>query len=788
MPFHLRDIPCITLACLLPSLHGVGAAQRDISPPGSVAFGTQVAVLPNGNIVATDPAGPTQNIGSVFLLAPDGSTISSFTGSSPNDQVGSGGVMVLANGNFVVVSPHWSNNGASNAGAVTWVDGTVGLNGVVSADNSLVGTSANDAVGFAADPSIPPQDTVADYSIQPLPNGNYYVLSPNWNNGAATQAGAVTFGSGSGATSGAVSATNSLVGAHTGDRIGSGSIWPLGNGAAVVLSSSFSSAIAGSIGAATWLSATQAPHGAVSAGNSLVGISPGDQVGLGGVLALSNGNYVVFSPSWSNGAVSAAGAATWARGDAATTGIVSPANSLVGSSANDQVGDGYGVELSNGHYVVQSPDWNTVGAITWGDGTHGIAGAVAASNSLVGSSPGDFVSASVTPLANGNYVADLPSWSNGSAQVGAALWAAGNGVTVGAVSSSNALVGSVGGDLAYSGVWPLPNGAYVVTSPYWSNGAAGSAGAATYARADGSTVGTLSAANSLVGSSANDHVGSGGAIVLGSGDFVVPSPAWSNGAVAQAGAITWGSASAGVVGAVSPANSLVGSNTADGIGSAVIALSNGRFVAAAPNWSSPSVAHVGIVAAYRGNAASVGTVTAADGITGSSANDFVGSSLRPLRNGDYLIVSSNWSNAASGAMQTGAVTWFTPAMTPSGAVSPDNSFVGTFANDRIGSGSVTINGRHLSFNRPWTDGNLELGSLSWNGAAGGGGALTLLSGQYRFTGHVQDWNSVLLPIAGEAAQVVRDYDPSRKQMVLGLPQENRVTLVTFDRIFADGLE
>ena len=43
--------------------------------------------------------------------------------------------------------------------------------------------------------------------------------------------------------------------------------------------------------------------GAVSAANSLVGSTAGDQVGYDGVTALSNGNYVVSSPDWDNGAV-----------------------------------------------------------------------------------------------------------------------------------------------------------------------------------------------------------------------------------------------------------------------------------------------------------------------------------------------------------------------------------------------------------------------------------------------------------------------------------------------------
>ena len=69
----------------------------------------------------------------------------------------------------------------------------------------------------------------------------------------------------------------------------------------------------------------------------------------------------------------------------------------------------------------------------------------------------------------------------------------------------------------------------------------------------------VSAANSLVGSSAGDNVGgSGGSGVtlLANGNYVVRSPVWDNGAIGDAGAVTWGSGTAGIQGTISDANSL----------------------------------------------------------------------------------------------------------------------------------------------------------------------------------------------------------------------------------------
>jgi Repeat of unknown function (DUF5650) len=61
-----------------------------------------------------------------------------------------------------------------------------------------------------------------------------------------------------------------------------------------------------------------------------------------GVTALSNGNYVVNSPQWNNGATAQAGAVTWANGASGLAGAVSTSNSLYGTTANDLVGAGGG--------------------------------------------------------------------------------------------------------------------------------------------------------------------------------------------------------------------------------------------------------------------------------------------------------------------------------------------------------------------------------------------------------------------------------------------------------------
>jgi hypothetical protein len=170
-------------------------------------------------------------------------------------------------------------------------------------------------------------------------------------------------------------------------------LYALNNGNYVVESYTWN----GNKGAATWGNGTTGTSGFVSSANSLVGSLTGDQVSHGGIKALSNGNYVVSSDYW-NGK---RGAVTWGNGTTGTSGVVSSTNSLVGSLADDQLGqEGSIIVLNNGNYVIQYTSWNEFrGAATWGNGTSGISGVASASNSLVGSSVNDSVGL-VTALNN----------------------------------------------------------------------------------------------------------------------------------------------------------------------------------------------------------------------------------------------------------------------------------------------------------------------------------------------------------------------------------------------------
>ena len=660
------------------------ATQTDIiGPAGSQVFGQSVKVLPNGNFIVLDPAynapGPIMGAGRVYLY--NGSTlalINTMTGTATNDAVGSGGVTVLANGDYVIASSSWNNN----TGAVTRCSVTSGCPATISAANSLVG-STNDGVG---------------HDVTALPSGNYVVQSPNWSNAATStaQVGAVTWCSGSSPCVGAVSTANSLIGSTAGDQVGAYLVYVLSNGNYVVLSSLWNNGAATAAGALTRCSGTAVCTGTVSPVNSLVGSTTNDSIGSYGVIPLTNGGYVVNSPQWNNGALVDAGAATFCNAASGCTGIISAANSLIGSTANDQVGLTT-IALTNGNYVVSSPYWDNVaivdaGAATFGNGTTGRVGAITPANSLVGMTALDQVGGfGATALSNGNYVVSSTQWDNPVGPIsnaGAATWCSGTSGCSGSVTAANSLTGPSVGD-SVGGATALANGNYLVSSPYWDNHApfAADAGAVTFCGSASGCVGTVTSANSLVGSSNGDNVGNNNNIVLSNGNYVVLTPSWNNGATATAdvGAATFCSGTTGCNGTILPGNSLIGTATGDGVGNLGLALTGGNYVVLSPNWRNGGISRAGAIT--RGGPSGItGTVTPANSLVGSTMDDAIGGfgDTTALPNGDYIVRSTGWDNA--GIVDAGAISYGFGSGGTVGPITAANSVRGT----STGGGAVMV--------------------------------------------------------------------------------------------------
>ena len=389
------------------------------------------------------------------------------------------------------------------------------------------------------------------------------------------------------------------------------------------------------------------------------------------VTVLVNGNFVVSNPQWNNNGVVQVGAVTWGSATTGVSGDVSESNSIVGTSVGDKVGENI-TALANGNYVISSPGWNgSLGAATWCNGSTGSHGHVTSSNSLVGTSVNDQVASDgVVALRNGNYVVMSSTWNSG---VGAASWGNGSTGTAGVVSSTNSLVGSRSG----SSVKALENGNYVVGSPGWNGGM----GAATWASGSGGTVGAISAINSLVGMNSTDHVGSN-LFSLTNGNYVVASSAWNN----NAGAVTWASGSAGLIGVVSGVNSLVGSSSGDYVGSAwgnanatgVTVLTNGNYVVSSFNWN----ANYGAATWGNGQGGTTGAISASNSLVGTKTGDDVAyGGVTALSDGNYVVCSTNGS--------LGAATWGDGAGGTTGTLAASNSLVGSVTDDEVGMVGVT---------------------------------------------------------------------------------------------------
>ena len=588
-----------------------GATRQLISTVSGTLAGDYVGIggvtiLPNGNFVIRSPQWNNQRGAVTWVNAETGltgevSSSNSLVGSTNMDAVGGNTIYVLTNGNYIVSSQYWNNY----RGMVALCNGTTGTSGIVSSSNSLVGSQVGDYLGGAA-PTVLSNgnyvvsstrwgggrgivlwcdgvagrtgvvngsdgltgtsldDGIGNY-ITALSNGSYVICSPNWNNGGVEKVGAVTLCAGSGPTTGEISTSNSFYGGTELDQIGYYGATVLGNGNFIFGSPFCDINGKTDAGAVTWCSASGNTSGAIGSANSLVGSHAFDRLGTYDMLFnLSGGKWALCAYEWDNDLIEDAGAVFLGDGITAAVGELSSSNSLTGMATGDKIGLGGIWELANGNYVISSPDFNTlgqpkVGAVTWWAATDPLTGEITALNSLIGQTAGDRIGTGVTPLSNGNFVVSSPDWDNGmSADVGIVTILNGNSATTGVVDPNNSVIGFSASDRIGQRITPLPNGDFVILSPFWANGSAANAGAATLVRGDTPLGMVVSASNSLVGSNADDQVGIRDPFVLPNSDFCLPSIFWHNGGITDAGAFTFFSVSNPGIGEINSCNSIVG--------------------------------------------------------------------------------------------------------------------------------------------------------------------------------------------------------------------------------------
>ncbi|MFT3807111.1 Calx-beta domain-containing protein [Arenimonas sp.] len=635
-------------------------------PAGSLKFGAQVAVLPNGNIVVTDPADPAG--GAAYLYRPDHTLISKVTGvnpgATPTADYETIKIVVLKNGNYVLVNTGWSSASTPGVGMVAWGSATTGISGVISASNALVGSVQGDYVGSDG--------------VMPLSNGNYIVRSRNWDNGSLDEAGAVTWGNGDGGTVGPVSSSNSLVGTKAREHVG-WYAWTLSNGNYVALTHVWNNGTA-NVGAATWGNGASGTTGIISSANSLVGSTFNDFIGAT-VTPLTNGNYVVAVPYWDKNGIVDAGAVVWANGATGRKGVIAANIALTGDKTGNFVGYPQIVALTNGNYVVGSSDWEDAshddqGAVTWGNGTTGRTGIVSSANSLVGDQSFQYigddwehVTEGIVALSNGHYVVPSPRWgTSGKPDLGAVTWGNGNTGTTGVVSAANSLVGASSGDMVglYSvhGVRPLSNGNYVVSSRNWKNSEGIEVGALTWRNGSASSPGVVSATNSVIG--AVDVV------TLKDGNYILASSngmSWTDGATPRTAPLT-------------------AENGLMRLGNVITVMDDGSYIVCqAKGIDGPDAS--GAVAWVPKGENLLGELSAKNALVGTTADDkvctdYIDAESRALEDGRYMMFNYYWDNGA--IVNARALTLMTRGM--AGPVGASNSVVGT-----VGFGGESVTGR-----------------------------------------------------------------------------------------------
>ena len=663
----VASLPAALLALCAGMSAGAHPLQKDVPLMISGSPYASASILANRNIVVVDPdysCGGKSKIGVVYLLTPDGTVVSMLTGRLPLDRVGSGGIAVLANGNFVVKSPSWACSTTEvGCGAATWVSGSLGRSGQVDASNSLVG-SGYDVVGR---------------DVTPLRDGSYLVRGDGWSVRGG-QVGTLTLGNGSSGSVGTVSAANSWAGNFSGDLIGD-FVVELPGGDIVVASPKW----AGGAGAVTQIARANLSSGVITAANSLVGGAVGDNVGSGppdiggaAITVLSNGNYVVCSPSWQ----AKRGAATWVNRNSPLMGrSVGITNSLVGSSDGDQICSAGAVALEgNGNYVVASVNVRRdnaglefLGAATWGNGQSGVTGEVSPANSLFARRGDPLKQLGVFALRrNGNYVVfgrgagisdgtgyNPVAWGNGA-----------SGGPVGYLSSTNANYDDAPRGAAK--VVPLDNGNYVIARTSWSGGK----GLVVWGSGmSGAPVGPADAMQGLAGSMVGDFIGTDVTALKGSGAYVVQSPEWAAGR----GAITWRPGTDPAPASVSTANSLVGPSTTSRIGGGlVVPLNNGSYVAGNPFWYP---GNYGAWTWASGTAPTALTVDFANSVVGISRNDLLGtiSASKSLSTGHVVLTAKFFDLPTLGTSDVGAACEYAGNAAISGGPNDNYCVIGTQA-------------------------------------------------------------------------------------------------------------
>ena len=465
----------------------------DPTPGEGDNFGTVVEVLDNGNIVVTDPFDSSieENNGAVHFYSSAGALIRSVYGNSVNDQLGSGGVVVLSNGNYVIVSELDDENNIVDGGSVRLFngeDGTPIQTVLGNADTINFGsdgfgritvkalTNGNFVIGAARDSSVVAGggsvrlingdtgaqigqaiegDQVEDFlsrgvgdasGIVALANGNYVIASNFDDVGGIVNSGSVRLINGD-----TGQAIGDVIAGDTENDFYSENVIPLATGDFIVAATNDDEDTLTNSGTVFLV---DGENGAIIS-NILNGDNSQDFIGRA-VSVLPNGNFVVGSSLDDVNGIPDVGTVALFDG----LNFMQIGMTLVGDDSMDSLSSGGGiVPLPNNNYVVitTSDDVNGIldaGSIMLFDGTTGeqIGPTHSGDNNddqLGRNWFGTFGSGQTVQLANGNFVVGSRLDDNdGMTDVGSVrLYSGSSGEQIGSTIFGNVEGSRLGGQL-----------------------------------------------------------------------------------------------------------------------------------------------------------------------------------------------------------------------------------------------------------------------------------------------------------------------------------------------------
>lgn len=531
-------------------------------------------------------------------------------------------------------------------------------------------------------------------SIVVLPNGNYAVSDPKYDEGGLQDIGAVFVYNGK-----THELIASLKGSSTNDLVGQWIHHHHDNTIAIV-----SYYWNDGKGAITFFPIEEGKHWKVNASNSLVGTKPSDINSIS-MSSPIQGKTVIVISSWNENR----GAVVIHSNEKPLSGVISASNAFVGKYPGDKLG-ARGFQVVGQKVIVMSTSYHeNRGSVSILD-LHAAVGEINPSNSLIGERPNDQVGTFFCLLKNQTQVAIGSSYWNEDR--GAATLIELDNPTVGYITADNSLIGTNPSDrVSASGLFALENGNYVVASSQYNQ----RRGAATHIQSNKPITGIITPQNSLVGQEVDDLVGYQ-IQTLPNGHFLTVSPNWNH----NRGAVTWADGEKGIAGLITSTNSLIGSVSGTIVGTKVEVLKNSDYAVFSAN---PATTTMNITWGD-GSKASTGNPTSENSLTGISNMWHQYLKLTHLTNGNAVLCNFDWNN------YRGAVTFIKAGEYPTGPISAENSFVGENEYERVGSGGVVA----------LTNGNYAFSSPDWSSRKG---AVTWGNGQTGSTGIISSQNSLV---------------------------------------------